>query len=286
MLYLSFIPIKLKIIHNNNKLIIIWIIKMDSVITLTFGDMAENHKGMEQIGQIVGEGEGFNMQNLLDIKTFMENKNCNCELLMLSDNNIPTPEACVLIIKDGVNKLLEGDGYTDMDLFEEQKNLDYDKKAYMYGSVRNKNARWNLCYDNESREPDYLNGMGRIIGFTSIPITNLLRLKFEEYFGPKATNLKIEANYYYDVNKCGIGFHGDSERRKVIGVRLGNKKQSIPLFYQWYLNSNPIGNKKTVQLNNGDIYVMSEKAVGTDWKRKKIYTLRHATGCDKFTNIN
>jgi hypothetical protein len=36
-------------------------------------------------------------------------------------------------------------------------------------------------------------------------------------------------------------------------------------------------------LGDGDMYVMSEKAVGFDWLKKKIPTLRHATGCDKFT---
>ena len=30
-----------------------------STITLTFGDMAENHVGMEQIGAKVTKGEGF-----------------------------------------------------------------------------------------------------------------------------------------------------------------------------------------------------------------------------------
>jgi len=30
---------------------------------------------------------------------------------------------------------------------------------------------------------------------------------------------------------------------------------------------------------------MSEKAVGTDWKKKTIPTLRHATGSDKFTTF-
>jgi hypothetical protein len=30
---------------------------------------------------------------------------------------------------------------------------------------------------------------------------------------------------------------------------------------------------------------MSEKAVGSDWKKKKIATIRHATGCEKFTKI-
>ncbi len=38
-------------------------------------------------------------------------------------------------------------------------------------------------------------------------------------------------------------------------------------------------------VDGGDIYVMSEKAVGTDWHMKKIFTLRHATGCAQFTTI-
>jgi hypothetical protein len=32
------------------------------------------------------------------------------------------------------------------------------------------------------------------------------------------------------------------------------------------------------------MYVMSEKAVGTDWKSSKFFTLRHATGCAKYVD--
>jgi hypothetical protein len=35
-----------------------------STITLTFGDMAENHVGMEQLGKIVDAGEGFQVAEL------------------------------------------------------------------------------------------------------------------------------------------------------------------------------------------------------------------------------
>ena len=91
-------------------------------------------------------------------------------------------------------------------------------------------------------------------------------------------------HYYYDKYVCGIGFHGDSERRKVIGIRLGNG-ESTPLHYQWFKNGEAIGERIILQLNGGDIYVMSEKAVGTDWKKRLIYTLRHATGCEKYTKI-
>ena len=34
--------------------------------------------------------------------------------------------------------------------------------------------------------------------------------------------LMAEGNYYFDTTKCGIGFHGDTERRKVVAVRTGN----------------------------------------------------------------
>jgi hypothetical protein len=34
------------------------------VVTLTYGEVAENHFGMQKIGQMFKEGEGFNMSNL------------------------------------------------------------------------------------------------------------------------------------------------------------------------------------------------------------------------------
>ena len=90
-----------------------------------------------------------------------------------------------------------------------------------------------------------------------------------------------EANYY-DISKCGIGFHGDGERKKVVAMRMG---ASMPLYYQWFQRSKPIGKRVKIDLYDGDMYVMSEKAVGFDWLKKIIPTLRHATGCDKFTII-
>ena len=158
--------------------------KKNKVITLTFGDMAENHKGMQQIGEMVKEGEGF---SLADFKNIIEEyKDYKCELVNLSLDTYP--ESYVLVIRDGVNKLLEKDGFCEHDLFNEQANLNYDKKAFMYGRVVNKNARWNLCFDYESQEPDYENGKGRIVKFSDMPITSVLYSKFS-IFGKKAENL-------------------------------------------------------------------------------------------------
>ena len=100
--------------------------------------------------------------------------------------------------------------------------------------------------------------------------------------GEKAKEMACEGNYYYDVSKCGIGFHGDGERKRVVGLRLG---ASIPLHYQWFTRSAPIGNRCELMLNHGDLYIMSEKAVGTDWMSSSKITLRHAAGSKKYTTI-
>jgi hypothetical protein len=94
--------------------------------------------------------------------------------------------------------------------------------------------------------------------------------------------LNGEANYYYDISQCGIGFHGDGERRKVFAVRMG---ETMPIYFKWFQNSQPVGEPFEVVLNDGNMYIMSEKAVGFDWLKKKIPTLRHSTGCAKFTGI-
>jgi len=40
-----------------------------------------------------------------------------------------------------------------------------------------------------------------------------------------------------------------------------------------------------LSLNHGDMYVMSEKATGWDWKYRSRATLRHAAGADKYLKL-
>ena len=50
-------------------------------------------------------------------------------------------------------------------MYLEQKKLPLDKKAIFRGKVKNKNARWNLCYSDQEQEPDIENGKGTVIAF-------------------------------------------------------------------------------------------------------------------------
>jgi len=155
-----------------------------------------------------------------------------------------------------------------------------DKHALMRGKVVNKHARWNLCFADEDQEPEYENGKGRIVSWKHIPRVQKIRETISEW--TEDVLLNGEANYYYDISKCGIGYHGDGERKKVFAVRIG---ESMPLYFQWFQRSLPVGNPIIIELHSGDMYMMSEKAVGFDWLKKVKPTLRHSTGCTKFTTV-
>ena len=267
-----------------------------NAITITFGDQAENHVGMQKIGHLAEDG--FTIEELKEASNKFTKLKCKCEFINLM-NLLPDErtregnEAAILIIRNGVSKILEKDAKL---MYNEQAMLNADKKAFMYGKVVNKHARHNLCFDEKDQEPDYENGKGRIVGWDNVPLTKHIKDSLPYFFGEKAENLTGEGNYYYNIKKCGIGFHGDAERKKVIAVRLGAE---IPLHYQWFRKHKAVGERGIFNLQNGDIYAMSEKATGFDWKkssiytlrhsiytlRHSIYTLRHAAGSKKFTTI-
>ncbi len=258
------------------------------VITLTFGEVAENHVGMQQLGKIAREGQGFDLTDLELAKSQFEELGLECDIIdLVKEGKIehirPPPQpAYVLLVKGGIKALTSMD-FDINDINIEVLKDSWDKKAFMKGRVVNKLARYNLNYADMSQEPDYENKKGRIVAFKDAPIVNTIRESLPKFFGEKAQNLFAEGNYYYDLKTTGIGFHGDAERRRVIAVRLGDS--SIPLHYQWFQYSKPIGERIIISLEPGDVYAMSEVAVGTNWLKKIIPTLRHATGAKKYLEI-
>jgi len=259
--------------------------KAQQTVTITYGDQAENHAGMEMIGQL--SAKGFDLETLQKAKKKFESEGGVAELIHLNKESgqekiiSSADDAYILIFRKGIDIILDEEGKAD-EFFVEQTTLDPDTKAFMYGRVVNKIARHNLCFDENAQDPDYENKKGRIVPYSKVPILDLVRKAFVNYLGDGAKGLVAEGNYYYDVSKCGIGFHGDGERRKVIGVRLG---ASLPLHYQWFYDGKPVGDRVKLLLNHGDWYVMSEKATGFDWKKKLQYTLRHAAGSQKFLQL-
>jgi alkylated DNA repair dioxygenase AlkB len=197
------------------------------------------------------------------------------DLRGLLDDDTGAEEAYLLVIEKGVDGLL-GEGASKK-ILSELQSLPWDKKAKMRGRVVNKRARYNLCFAEEGHEADYESGKGTVIAFDEVKEIGRLRERIVDWLGDDVKGLNVEGNYYYDIGKCFIGAHGDAERKKVIGVRFG---ADFPLYFQWYRQSKRVGKRLKVNLQQGDVYIMSEKATGYDWKKRKILTLRHAAGID------
>ena len=244
-------------------------------ITYTLG-LVENFVGMEQIG--TEEKKGFKYKHLKEIKKVCETKGLVCELLNLKrlaglKDNDDVGNAYVLIVRDFVDD--------EKKLYSEQSKIDYDKQKFMRGRVVNSQARYNVCFGTKNQTADLTNGKGTIVAFDNIPKTKKVRNDIAEILndGLKLNinddQVLAEGNHYYDVDKCYIGVHGDGERKTIFGVRVG---ADFPLYYRWFHRFKPAGKLIELDLHSGDMYIMSEKASGNDWKKSSIYTLRHAAG--------
>lgn len=258
-------------------------------ITITLSECAENHVGMQQVGQRLAEGSGLSFNDLflveqnaieLGYETEWHALGFNLPVDMRADEY----DAYFLVIRNGLQMLM-GEKYQQ--LIDEIKSVGplCDKKMYNKGKVVNKNARFNTTFAEERQDPDYENKKGTTLAFKDFRcIQELVKERIVELLSTNANcaNLNAEVNYYFDPSNCGIGFHGDAERRIVIGMRVG---ATMDLHFQWFFQGQPIGEREICTLHEGDLYFISEKAVGTDWHRRNIPTLRHAAGCTKYTTI-
>ena len=246
--------------------------------TVTFGDCAENEKGMQIIGKSAGKGIRVSQLKELEKKFTllgMECKLIDLRQLLPSQN---ASEAAVLILRNGVNGLLK-DGGQDA-VYKELRSMPKDKTFLKEGKVLNKHARHNNTMSDYHQEPDIANGKGTVVNFKDYPMTAKLRdtiadiLSFPSIVG--------ELNHYFDADKCYINFHGDEERKIVVGSRFGYGANGFLLKFQWYKENMPIGKEGRILLMSGDMYIMSEKAVGFDtYKNQWIPTLRHSAGKDR-----
>ena len=249
---------------------------MNSTITLTLCECSENHIGMEKNGTKAKKGfDKYVIDKLVD-----KYNNKKIERIDLT-KYLKNPEyaeyaeyAELLIIRNAIEN--------HEIIYNELIKLDWDKKYYCMRrkKVLNKLARSNLCFDNYNQIPDYENKKGRIISYENIPNFNKEKIKICNLL---KEDFKCEGNRYDNIEKQGIGWHGDSERLKVIGCRFG---KSMSLSFNWFNNCNSIGEKFETIIYSGDIYIMSEKTTGNDWKKKSLYTLRHSAGAEKYTNLN
>jgi len=250
-------------------------------IALTFGDAGENHIGMEMVGSLGEIGSGFTIEELHKMKDYFGQTNI-VQLAIFEEGD---QKGAVLIVRQYVKSTEHAE------LFREMNSFEWDTKYWdtRRGRVLNKRARSNVVIlDGIRQEPDYENKKGRIVDSHTIEHFGLFKHRMVDDItssieNDKGQRLICEGNRYFNMKKCGIGYHGDAERRKVIALSLG---ASSKMNWQWFKNSKPVGSPYEFTLHSGDLYIMSEKAVGHDWKKRSKLTLRHAAGATKYTSLS
>lgn len=241
--------------------------------TITFSKVVENGPGMEKIGMIAKKG--FSDDELITAKPKFEAKGSTVEVVDLNvglpSGSTPFADASVLVVR-GAAKCFDVDPKlvrSELIKLGDKWNI----KKLMRGKVKNSNARRNMCISDEAQDSDIANGKGTVVAWSELPHLYKIRQQLSEYLGCKASELHAEGNFYHQ-SKSGIGFHGDGERKIVIAMRFG-----IPLrlHYQAFHRFEPIGQRITIDdLEEGDLYVMGDKATGNDWKHSATITWRHS----------
>ena len=254
--------------------------------SLTVGNGGENHTGMEFLGNLRKKGQGWDVDRLLYAKDILESIfDKNVELFNLNEEclqgvNIPKgskPKDAYLMV---VRNFLSENVHKNM--IKELGSYKWDRKYWdtRRQKVLNKLARANVCYGKEGRAANYAEGKGTIIGFDQSPLVGNL-LKVVEIL-MQDNGLIVEGNQYDNVSKNGIGPHGDTERVCVSCLRVG---ESMPMKFGMFWNCKLRGKPFETVINGGDLYFMSEEAVGAEWKSRSKWIWRHCAGAPKYLKM-
>ena len=250
---------------------------------ITFGEVAILHVGMKELGDKLTNG--YSTDELKEINKQLNELNIESEYINISDK-LPDKykegnDAGVLIIRNGVNLLLKKNNGADL-LYSEQESIEYDKKYFdrRRSKMLNKRARYNIVFGDKEVKPSEDYSTHSIKAFDSLPQLKKIRKRLKNIFGKRAKNLNAEGNEYFE-DRSGIGYHGDSERRIVICVSLG-KSSTLRYYWRRPNSSDNFFGPVDVKVNHGDIYAMSKKATGYDWKRRSQVRVVHAAGSNKY----
>ncbi len=283
--------------------------------SLTCAPGGENHAGMEIIGRMPIKGEGLTMTDMEGLHPYFQdfgeslilNLNELSEITEINGQGVEH-QGRVIILRNWIQSNMEKGAIEAIycEIAADKWDAEYlDRNKYrteiidgietkVRGKRMNKRARTNLCYvADREQEPAVMQGKGRIVDLKKKAILYKAVEKLKKMIADGLVKIGsktkveinvVEGNRYYNLKKTGIGFHGDTERVIVICISIGC--DNYPMRWQWFKDGMPIGKSIDIRLNCGDIYIMSEKAVGSDWKLRSIYTLRHAAGANKYINLN
>jgi len=241
--------------------------------------------------QIAKDGKNRALTNQ-DLFTLQSKFSDGAEMVQLQqDIGGREQNACVLVLRDGMQRLGVD---KDVLLKQIQEVPEVDKQLLntRQNKVQTKWKRHNFNIGDKMLQSDIANGQSTLYNFKCEFLSEAKKLRDAftkigvENKLETMTDLLAEANVYYadeykKNNFCGIGYHGDAERPRspVIGCNVGKSRY---LSFRSFYRSRYYRDETRIKLNHGDIYFMSEHAVGVNWKKSGSVVYRHRAGSLKF----
>jgi hypothetical protein len=210
-------------------------------------------------------------EKLCVIRSYGNNESC---MIRPSDNE--DEKSCITLSFDSKYEVNEYFNLNDLELIKKKYNfLGYEAYIYCLHDLFNGTDEAyilvvrngvSIFSDKNELYQEYMENkpLSQNISSKTFPLLREFRKKLPEFFGNKARSLKcksIRHNKYHDDEKSGG-----------IGIHLGS---DISLNFQWKHKKEYVSHRFECLLENGDIYIMSQKAIGTDWREQNIPTLRH-----------
>lgn len=255
-------------------------------ITISFGNVCENSYTMEKYGN--PDVEGFDFKKMKRMEMILKERGLQTEFYTLNRYfEHEFPGSYILVIRNLFSHL--EDEAQECFVSEEEviennviKKVRWDKHEYSRYTkgVVNLQARYKLCFPNRMQEtkinPDYENKRGTLYNMNRIIVLKTMHDYIDSLLRECCEQeivLFAEGNYYYDLSKTYIGFHRDNERAFTIACRFGDP---FPMYFALYNGSSRISDIMRINLNSGDVYIMSEYACGN--KNKGKMYVKHAAG--------
>jgi len=269
---------------------------VDWSATLTYSRSTESHVGTQIHGTMASTG--YTMDDLKTSMAWASQHGIEFELVRLHTRTGIDREAHVLVLRD-VLSALDGGGAIVPE-FETKVWPKLDRKMVNWfgdgpGRVCNKWARGNaeigphavpstlapLTLGTELGRGTSVSGV--VLPYSDLPAIESVAKGLPLVLGGKANDLRAEVNFYgpehgadasrttrQAFKKCGISWHGDSERPDVVGLVVGSVPKELRFqAFRGVSGKTRVGHQVVLKLESGDMYIMDEVACGHRWKHDR-----------------
>ena len=235
--------------------------------TLTFSDASP----VKRVGK--NAKNGFSIAELRKMCIDFGKKGFECEWIDLNAAMPPchvlinTPKAAVLVIRKGVSWFKsEAD-----DLLLKLKSLQWNEQVWLKHKLVKNPMRRHLKFG----EKQYVSDEGLVVALKACPDIMKIRDSLNEMYSYRSVNFEVEGDHYYDMERCGRDSFGDWDKRMLVGLQVG---ATMKMAFTWWYQESKFSTPVEIELHHGDIFVLSDKAVGHDIHRKAIATLKRTCG--------